>query len=97
MSEIEKHDSKQEVVPFFARYLEGQTPEELFEELSEEELEGAAGGGRNITRKYPSDQADGSRRGRRVTTQKYPSDQEDGSSGGGGVTTRKYPSDQEDI
>lgn len=91
MSDVNKEDLNSEVVPFFARYLEGQ----LTEELSDEEAEALSGGrGGRRWRKYRYDHDDSSGGGS-VTTAKYPSDNEDGS-GGGGVTTLKYPSDNEE-
>jgi hypothetical protein len=63
MSDIDKQDLKQEAVPFFARYLEGQI--NFIEEISEEETQSVAGGtGGNkklllkvvvVTEKFPSD------------------------------------------
>ena len=86
----------EKAIPFFARFLESQN----IEELSEEDMEAAAGGkgrrrskcnggGIGVTEKYPSDQEDGGD----VTTAKYPSDAEDG---GDVMVTMKYPSDNED-
>ncbi len=68
MSDPNKKDLNSEVVPFFARFLEGQ----ITEELSEEEMEAVKGGGDPVTMKYPSDNEDGS-----VVTRKYPSDGDD--------------------
>jgi hypothetical protein len=85
MSDLNHQDPR--IVPFFARYLEGQ----LGEDLSEEEMAAVSGGSDVVTMAYPSDQEGG---GGGAVTQKYPSDNEDG--GGGGVMTKKYPSDQED-
>jgi hypothetical protein len=90
MSDQNKEDLNSEAVPFFARFLEGQSAEEM----SDEEMEAVAGGKRVVTRKYPSDNEDVSGGGGIVTTAKYPSDQEDG--GGGGAVTLKYPSDGDD-
>ena len=53
MSDIDKQKSK--AVPFFARYLEGQT----IQEMSEEEMEAMGGGRVGVTEKYPSDHEDG--------------------------------------
>ncbi|MBD1939416.1 microviridin/marinostatin family tricyclic proteinase inhibitor [Microcoleus sp. FACHB-68] len=86
----------EKAVPFFARFLESQN----IEELSEEDMEAAAGGkcrkkskcnggGIAVTEKYPSDQEEGGD----VTTTKYPSDAEDE---GEVMVTMKYPSDAED-
>ncbi|HEY9794404.1 MAG TPA: microviridin/marinostatin family tricyclic proteinase inhibitor [Leptolyngbyaceae cyanobacterium] len=86
MSDQNKEDLNSEAVPFFARFLEGQSAEEM----SEEEMEAVAGGKRYMTRKYPSDNEDnisGGSGGGGAVTMKYPSDQEDG--GGGGAVTRK--------
>lgn len=112
MSDMDKQDLKQEAVPFFARYLEGQI--NFIEEISEEETQAVIGGrklekkkpfdkksfsgGRGIavTRKYPSDCEDSSGGGGIVVTQKFPSDNEDSSGGGGIVMTQKFPSDNED-
>jgi hypothetical protein len=94
MSDIDKQDLKQEAVPFFARYLEGQI--NFIEEISEEETQAVAGGTgvkklplKAVTEKFPSDQEDGGG----VVTLKFPCGQEDG----GGVVTLKFPSDQEDV
>lgn len=97
MSDMDKQDLKQEAVPFFARYLEGQI--NFIEEISEEETQAVAGGtGVNkksplkaVTEKFPSGHEEN---GGIAVTQKFPSDQEDG---GGIVTTLKFPSDQEDV
>jgi len=92
MSDQNKEDLNSEAVPFFARFLEGQSAEEM----SDEEMEAVAGGKRYMTRKYPSDTEDisGGGGGGGMVTMKYPSDQEDG--GGGGMVTMKYPSDGEE-
>lgn len=107
MSEFEQQDSKQEAVPFFARYLEGQI--DYMEDLSEEEMQSVAGGKRSVnhkrspgakdigggaiaTKKYPSDNEDSGSDS--IVTQKFPSDNED--SGDGNVVTLKFPSDQEE-
>ncbi len=82
------HTDRHQVVPFFARYLEGQIAQDLSETLSEDAMETVQGGQVAVTEKYPSDQDEV------AVTLKYPSDQEDG--GGDPVTTLKYPSDQED-
>ncbi|MCC5647407.1 microviridin/marinostatin family tricyclic proteinase inhibitor [Nostoc sp. CHAB 5824] len=82
MSENKPEELNSQAVPFFARFLEGQS----FEDLSDQESEGIGGGVQAVTLKYPSDNEDGG-----AVTLKYPSDNEDG-----GVATRKYPSDNED-
>lgn len=88
-------DNNEQVLPFFARYLEAQ----FCEDLSEEEMDGVQGGLKladPTTVKFPPEGPDGI-----ATTLKYPSAQEDG-----GVTsklqdqyavTKKYPSDGDDI
>lgn len=91
MSDNDKENSKPEVVPFFARYLEGQM--DYMEDASESEMQALAGGSRAITRKYPSDSEDSSHSGN-VTTLKYPSDNEEYFSGG--IVTQKYPSDNDE-
>jgi hypothetical protein len=96
MSETDNQNLKQEAVPFFARYLEGQI--NFIEEISEEETQTVAGGTggkkkfpfNNLTKKAPSDHEDLSG-GAIVVTLKHPSDQEDM------VVTLKHPSDQEDV
>ena len=98
MSDMDKHDLKQEAVPFFARYLEGQI--NFIEEISEEETQTVAGGTggkkklpiKAVTEKFPSDQEES---GGTVVTLKFPSDQEE-VSGGGGVVTKKFPSDSDE-
>jgi hypothetical protein len=81
MSDQNKEDLNSEAVPFFARFLEGQSAEEM----SEEEMEAVKGGGDAMTMKYPSDQEDGG-----VVTRKYPSDGDDYD------VTQKYPSDSDE-
>ncbi|BAZ30404.1 hypothetical protein NIES4074_28640 [Cylindrospermum sp. NIES-4074] len=78
MSNIKVEDLDSQAVPFFARFLEGQTPVEV----SENELDAVNGGvcGGVTTLKYPSDQED-------VATKKYPSDSDEY------AVTLKYPSD----
>ncbi|WP_375509530.1 microviridin/marinostatin family tricyclic proteinase inhibitor [uncultured Nostoc sp.] len=88
MSENKPEELNSQAVPFFARFLEGQS----FEELSDKQSETISGGSCGVTnkhkgelretRKYPSDQED-------VVTEKYPSDSDE-------VTTLKYPSDGEE-
>ncbi|MBD6615598.1 microviridin/marinostatin family tricyclic proteinase inhibitor [Komarekiella sp. 'clone 1'] len=81
MSNIKVEDLDSQAVPFFARFLEGQSPEEM----SEEEMEAVAGGcgGTVTTLKFPSDNED-------VVTKKYPSDSDEY------AVTQKYPSDGDD-
>ncbi|MBX9253576.1 microviridin/marinostatin family tricyclic proteinase inhibitor [Desmonostoc muscorum CCALA 125] len=87
MSENKPEDLNSQAVPFFARFLEGQS----FEDLSDEESEGFSGGGCTSkkndelvqTLKFPSDQEDG-------VTKKYPSDNDEY------AVTQKYPSDGDD-
>ena len=80
-------NQNEQVVPFFARYLEGQ----FCEDLSEEEM-GEVQGGLKIPPKlkYPPKKGD-----EIVNTLKFPSDQEDG---GHPPTygTKKYPSDSDE-
>lgn len=72
MAHNQKSNSNSGSVPFFARYLEGQIPQEL----SEEDLNVINGGGdlRDKgdvgTDKYPSDSDE-------AETQKYPSDSDE--------------------
>lgn len=96
MSENKPEELNSQAVPFFARFLEGQS----FEDLSDEESEGIGGGnygltkkksgltkknkGKVQTKKFPSDQED-------VVTEKHPCDHEEQL-----VTTLKFPSDNED-
>ncbi|WP_063748449.1 microviridin/marinostatin family tricyclic proteinase inhibitor [Fischerella sp. PCC 9605] len=54
MSNSKKQDLNLSVVPFFARYLEGQ----LCEDLSSEEMEKITGGSEVVTMRYPSDNED---------------------------------------
>jgi hypothetical protein len=89
MSENKPEELNSQAVPFFARFLEGQS----FEDLSDQESEGIGGGKCGVTkkekdelvqtRKYPSDQEDG-------VTKKHPSDDEQV------FVTLKFPSDAED-
>ena len=89
MSENKPEELNSQAVPFFARFLEGQS----FEDLSDKESEGICGGNCRVTkkekdkvqtRKYPSDQEDG-------VTEKYPSDSDEQV-----FTTLKFPSDNEE-
>ncbi|MDZ8227738.1 MULTISPECIES: microviridin/marinostatin family tricyclic proteinase inhibitor [unclassified Nostoc] len=89
MSENKSEKLNSQAVPFFARFLEGQS----FEDLSDQESEGIGGGNCGVTkkekdelvqtRKYPSDQEDG-------VTKKHPSDDDQI------FVTLKFPSDSED-
>ena len=81
-------NQNEQVVPFFARYLEGQ----FCEDLSEEEMDKVQGGLKLAapTKKFPPESPNGI-----VTTLKYPSDREDGSPIYPPVT-KKYPSDHEE-
>ncbi|MEA5627147.1 microviridin/marinostatin family tricyclic proteinase inhibitor [Nostoc sp. UHCC 0251] len=88
MSENKPEELNSQAVPFFARFLEGQS----FEDLSDQESEEIGGGHIAVTKKYPSDNEEGGRG--TFVTQKFPSDNEDG--GGGKVVTLKFPSDNED-
>ena len=96
MSENKPEELNSQAVPFFARFLEGQS----FEDLSDEESEGIGGGSCGLTkkdkakikkflkpqtRKYPSDQED-------VVTEKYLSDSDEQQMS----VTLKFPSDGED-
>jgi len=81
MSNIKIEDLDSQAVPFFARFLEGQS----YEDLSEEEMAAVTGGCGEIvtTLKFPSDQEEG-------VTKKYPSDSDEL------AVTQKYPSDGDD-
>ena len=89
MSENKPEELNSQVVPFFARFLEGQN----FEDVSDKESEGIGGGSCGITTKkndtivqtlkFPSDQED-------VVTRKAPSDSDEY------AVTQKYPSDGDD-
>lgn len=92
MSDMDKQDLKQEAVPFFARYLEGQI--DFIEEISDEETQAVVGG--KGVKKLPNDKNHSSSCGSKLVTRKYPSDNEDVSGGGGTVVTLKFPSDNED-
>jgi hypothetical protein len=94
MSDINKQDLKQEAVPFFARYLEGQI--NFIEEISDEETQAVVGSGEGVKKKLPNNEKHPLGCGGKVMTEKYPSDNED-VSGGGILVTRKYPSDNEDV
>ncbi|MCU0535064.1 MAG: microviridin/marinostatin family tricyclic proteinase inhibitor [Hydrococcus sp. Prado102] len=75
MSNIDVNDLDAKAIPFFARYLE----EQSFEELSAKEMEavqgGKIGGGLGVPKKLLDT----------PQTQKFPSDQEDRSPGLGGI------------
>ncbi|MEH2286383.1 microviridin/marinostatin family tricyclic proteinase inhibitor [Nostoc sp.] len=91
MSENKPEELNSQAVPFFARFLEGQS----LEDLSDEESKAILGGCNHATNKkndevvqtekYPSDQEDAT-----IVTKKYPSDSDEG------FVTQKYPSDGED-
>ncbi|MBN4004732.1 microviridin/marinostatin family tricyclic proteinase inhibitor [Nostoc sp. LPT] len=91
MSENKPEELNSQAVPFFARFLEGQS----IEDLSDEESKAILGGCKNATnqnndevvqtQKYPSDQEDGT-----TVTKKYPSDNDEY------PVTQKYPSDGDD-
>ncbi|MDZ8263210.1 microviridin/marinostatin family tricyclic proteinase inhibitor [Nostoc sp. ChiQUE01b] len=90
MSENKPEDFNSQAVPFFARFLEGQS----IEDLSDQESKAILGGCNNVTNKendelvqtlkYPSDQEDG------AVTKKYPSDSDEY------AVTEKYPSDSDE-
>jgi len=90
VSENKPEDLNSQAVPFFARFLEGQS----FEDLSDEESEAISGGTCGVTQKradaiaqtlkFPSDQEEGG-----IATRKYPSDSDE-------AVTNKYPSDGDD-
>ncbi len=87
MSENKPEELNSQAVPFFARFLEGQS----FEDLSAQESEAISGGSFGLTKKtadeiaqtlkFPSDQED--------QTKKAPSDSDE-------AFTNKYPSDGDD-
>ncbi|MEH2083726.1 MAG: microviridin/marinostatin family tricyclic proteinase inhibitor [Nostoc sp.] len=90
MSKNKPEDLNSQAVPFFARFLEGQS----IEDLSDEESKAILGGCNNATKKnddlvqtqkFPSDQEDAT-----SATKKYPSDSDEY------YVTQKYPSDNED-
>ncbi|NMG05765.1 microviridin/marinostatin family tricyclic proteinase inhibitor [Brasilonema sp. UFV-L1] len=87
MSDNNKPALNANVVPFFARYLEGQ----FCEDLTEEEMQEVKGGiGYATTLAYPSDNESPDNI---AYTLKYPSDEEDGFSQ---IATKKYPSDNDE-
>ncbi|MEH2447362.1 MAG: microviridin/marinostatin family tricyclic proteinase inhibitor [Nostoc sp.] len=87
MSENKPEELNSQAVPFFARFLEGQS----FEDLSEQESEEISGGSCDVTKKkhpivltlkHPFDKEN-------VVTKKAPSDSDE-------AFTNKYPSDGDD-
>ncbi len=91
MSENKPEELNSQAVPFFARFLEGQS----FEDLSDQESEAISGGRCGVTKKkddelvqtlkFPSDQEDSP-----IVTKKFPSDSDEL------AVTQKYPSDGDD-
>ncbi|WP_109011043.1 microviridin/marinostatin family tricyclic proteinase inhibitor [Nostoc commune] len=81
MSENKPEELNSQAVPFFARFLEGQS----FEDLSDQESEGIGGGNCGVTKGVTKKGKD-----ELFQTRKYPSDGEDG-------VTKKHPSDDEQI
>ncbi|AVH71251.1 microviridin/marinostatin family tricyclic proteinase inhibitor [Nostoc sp. 'Lobaria pulmonaria (5183) cyanobiont'] len=91
MSENKPEDLNSQAVPFFARFLEAQS----IEDLSDEESKAIIGGCNNATNKknddlvqtlkFPSDQEDAT-----IVTKKHPSDSHEY------AVTQKYPSDGDD-
>ncbi|KYC37674.1 serine endopeptidase inhibitor [Scytonema hofmannii PCC 7110] len=73
--------NNEQILPFFARYLEGQ----FCEDLSEEEMDEVHGGYRLAHPTRP-------KKDEIFTTLKYPSDNEEG----GDFATKKYPSDTDE-
>ncbi|MBW4614197.1 MAG: microviridin/marinostatin family tricyclic proteinase inhibitor [Desmonostoc vinosum HA7617-LM4] len=67
MSNIKVGNLDSQAVPFFARFLEGQS----CEDMSQEEVNSVVGGCKVTTLKYPSDNEDGG------VTKKYPSDSDE--------------------
>ncbi|MEH2227612.1 microviridin/marinostatin family tricyclic proteinase inhibitor [Nostoc sp.] len=90
MSKNKPEDLNSQAVPFFARFLEGQS----LEDLSDEESKGIIGGCNHATNnnkdegvqtlKFPSDQEDG------AVTKKHPSNSDEY------AVTQKFPSDSDD-
>ncbi len=83
MSEKQRENQDKKAVPFFARYLESQLPEDL-RDLSEEESESVTGGAQFTTLKFPSDNEESGHRtvtnpikDNLAVTNKYPSDGDD--------------------
>ncbi|MDF5711282.1 MAG: microviridin/marinostatin family tricyclic proteinase inhibitor [Nostoc sp. S4] len=87
MPENKPEEPNLQAVPFFARFLEGQS----FEDLSDEESEALSGGKCGVTKKKADEVAQ---------TLKFPSDQEDATkkapSDSDEAYTNKYPSDGDD-
>ncbi|MEH1947262.1 MAG: microviridin/marinostatin family tricyclic proteinase inhibitor [Nostoc sp.] len=90
MSENKPEELNSQAVPFFARFLEGQS----LEDLSDEESKAIIGGCNNATNNNHDEG---------VQTLKFPSDQEDGavtnrhpSNNDKYAVTLKFPSDSED-
>ncbi|MEH2324302.1 MAG: microviridin/marinostatin family tricyclic proteinase inhibitor [Nostoc sp.] len=86
MSENKPEQLNSQAVPFFARFLEGQS----FEDLSDQESEVIGGRSCGVTSKKKHEL---------VQTRKYPSDQEDVvivTAPGPFAITNKYPSDGDD-
>ncbi|MBD2535142.1 microviridin/marinostatin family tricyclic proteinase inhibitor [Nostoc flagelliforme FACHB-838] len=81
MSEKKPEELNSQAVPFFARFLEGQS----FEDLSDQESEAIRGGTCGVTKKKDDEL---------VQTLKFPSDQEDSPAP---IETRKYPSDNDEL
>ncbi|OYD95720.1 hypothetical protein CDG76_12365 [Nostoc sp. 'Peltigera membranacea cyanobiont' 210A] len=91
MSENKPEELNSQAVPFFARFLEGQS----LEDLSDEESKAIIGGCNNATNqnndegvqtlKFPSDQEDGT-----TVTKKHPSNNDKY------AVTQKFPSDSDD-
>ncbi len=90
MSKNKPEDLNSQAVPFFARFLEGQS----LEDLSDEESKAIIGGCNHAinkkndegvqTLKFPSDQEDG------AVTKKHPSNSDEY------AVTQKFPSDSDD-
>jgi hypothetical protein len=81
---VSEEEQQSQAVPFFARYLENQLPEDVdhLRDLSEEEIEAIGGGTEVITLKFPSDNEDGHGKvtnpfSDEAFTSKYPSDGDD--------------------
>ncbi|MDM9586331.1 MULTISPECIES: microviridin/marinostatin family tricyclic proteinase inhibitor [unclassified Nostoc] len=91
MSENKPEKLNSQAVPFFARFLEGQSLEDLSDEDSKAIIGGKCNNATNknkdelvTTLKFPSDQEDG------AVTKKYPSDSDEF------AVTQKFPSDGDD-
>ncbi|MGL5807900.1 MAG: microviridin/marinostatin family tricyclic proteinase inhibitor [Xenococcaceae cyanobacterium] len=83
MSQEPEENQEKKVLPFFARYLENQLPEDL-RDLSEEESESVTGGAQVTTLKFPSDNEES---GHGTVTSPFKD---------GLAATNKYPSDGDD-